>query len=256
MGITLPPGIEVIYNRTLRMYDISVLCNVGKAPRFFPRARDQNMRDITYLFAIAQVWSGFTEQQKLDWKSAGEIVGQAGYNLFVQDKAYRIKNDIGGNATPSIHHQYLVGHIKIEAPANSASIIQYNSRRIFFPATFGISYKTDLTADGGDPYAKLRFTWTRYTNGLNVEAVQEISIPLNNVWDTQELAITELEGIKGQWKVELVLNDVTGDIWFDNIMVTYGGEIKNNDPYCVDVETWWEILDAGEGVTFETIYPT
>lgn len=256
MGITLPAGIEIVYNRTLRMYDISVFCNVGKNPRFFPRKKFYNLKDITYLFAIAQVWSDFSEQVRADWKSAGDVIGQHGYNLFVQDKSYRIKNDIGGNATPSTHHQYLVGHINIQNPATSAKIAQYNDRRVYFPATYKLSYKTDLTADGGSPSAKLIFTWKRYYQGRNIEASHEIALNLQNAWATETDTITDLEGIKGEWRVELVLTDVVGDIWFDNVMVEYGGEIQNNDPYCMEVPFWWRNVDIGEGVVFDTVYPT
>ena len=256
MGITLPAGIEIIYNKTLRMYDISVFCNVGKNPQFFPRSKFYTLKEITYLFNIAYAWSLFSDAVKLDWKTAAEVIGQHGYNLYVQDKSYRLKNVIGGNATPSIYHQYLVGHLNIQSPASGALVAQYNSTRVNFPASFELCYKTDLTASGDNPSAKLKFTWTRYTTGQNIESVETIDLPLSQAWTHATQAITQYSGIRGKWRIELELIDVTGDIWFDNLWAFYSGEIKVNDPYCMDVVKWWKNVNPGEGITLETIYPT
>lgn len=256
MGITLPAGIEIIYNKQIKMYDISVFCRVGKNPRFFPRSKFYTLREITYLFQIAYAWSFFTDEEKDEWSFAGNIIGQHGYNLYVQDKSYRIKNEIGGNATPSIYHQYLVGHLKVESPASGALIAQYNSRRVNFPASFEINFKTNLVSAGADPYARLKFTWTRYYTGQNIESMEVIEIPLVSGWDKLKKWVTYYKGIRGKWRLELELNDVTGDIWFDNIWAFYSGEIKINDPYCEDVVKWWEGVSLPDGVTFESVYPT
>lgn len=255
MGITLPAGIDIVYNKTLRMYDISVFCNVGKNPRFYPRSKFYTLKEITYLFQIAYAWNALSDADQLAWKTAAEVIGQHGYNLYVEDKSYRIKNLIGGNATPSIYHQYLVGHLKVEAPASSALVAQYNSTRVNFPATFELCYKTDLTASGASPSAKLKFIWTRYTQGQNIENTEEIVLPLSQAWTHASQSVTQLSGIRGKWRLEIELIDVTGDIWFDNVFVTYSGEIKVADPYCSDVVRWWEGVNLGDGVTFETIYP-
>ena len=256
MGITLPAGIEIIYNRTIRMYDISVMCNVGKNPRFFPRSKFYTLKEITYLFDIAYAWSALSDEVKDEWNYAANVTGQHNYNLYVQDKSYRIKHGLAGDATPSIYHQYKVGHLKIEAPASSAAIAYHNSLRVNFPASFELCFKTDLTSAGDDPYARLKFTWTRYHVGENKLSTEVIEIPLSSGWDKLKKWVEYHKGIRGRWDLELELNDVTGDIWFDNIWPHYSGEIKFPDPYCLDVVKWWEGVNLPEGVTFETIYPT
>ena len=256
MGITLPAGVDIIYNKTLKMYDISVMCNVGKNPRFFPRSKKLTLREVTYLYQIAYAWSLLSEEIKAQWNQAADVLGWHGYNLYVQDKSYRLKNGIGGDATPSIYHQYLVGHLNISAPASSALIAQYNSRRVNFPATFGLSFKTDLVASGPQPSARFKFTWTRYYVGENIESTEVIELPLVSGWTNEIKSITQYKGIRGRWRVELELVDVTGDIWFDNVEVLYSGEVKINDPFCDDVVKWWKGESLPEGVTFETIYPT
>jgi hypothetical protein len=256
MGVTLPAGYEIIYNKTIRMYDISVFCNVGKNPRFYPRDKFHTLKDITYLFQIAYAWSLLSADTKNDWNLAANIIGEHNYNLYVQDRSYRIKNGLGGSTTPSIYHQYLVGHLKVEAPASGALVAQYNTHRVNFPASFEINFKTNLVTTGGTPSAKLKFTWTRYTQGQNIEVVETIDLPLVSGWDKRKKWVTPQTGIRGKWRIELELIDVTGDIWFDNVFVTYSGEIKLNDPYCFDVVKWWKNVNPGEGIILETIYPT
>jgi len=191
MGITLPAGVDIIYNKTLKMYDISVMCNVGKNPRFFPRSKKLTLREVTYLYQIAYAWSLLPEEIKAQWNQAADVLGWHGYNLYVQDKSYRLKNGIGGDATPSIYHQYLVGHLNISAPASSALIAQYNSRRVNFPATFGLSFKTDLAASGPQPSARFKFTWTRYYVGENIESTEVIELPLVSGWTNEIKSITQ-----------------------------------------------------------------
>lgn len=254
-GVTIPAGMEIIYNKTLKMYDISVMCNVGKNPRFFPRSKKMTLREVTYLYQIAYAWAQLSAGDRTAWQNAGEVMGQHGYNLYVQDKSYRIKNGIAGSAIPSIYHQFLVGHINISAPANNAKIVQYNLTRVNFPASFQLSYKSNLTADGADPYARLKFIWTRYYNGQNIESTETIEIPLSAGWATLIQTITSYLGIRGKWRLELELNDVTGDLWFDNIYAFYSGEMKINDPFCEDVQNWWKLEDMPAGATLSTIYP-
>lgn len=256
MGITLPAGVDIIYNKTLRMYDISFFCNIGKNPQFFPRSTFYTLKEITYLFQIAYIWNALSDSVKNDWNLAANVTGQHNYNLFVQDKSYRLKYGIAGNADPSLYHQFTVGRINIADPASSACFAQYNTRKVVFPCSFEMCFKTNLVASGANPSAKLKFTWTRYYQGQNIEVVETIDLSLVSGWDKKKKWVTPQSGIRGKWRIEIELIDVTGDLWFDNAMVEYSGEIKVNDPYCLDVVKWWKNVNPAEGVTFNTIYPT
>jgi hypothetical protein len=255
MGITLPAGWDIIYNKTLKMYDISVLCNVGKNPRWLPRAKFYNLKEITYLFSIAYAWGLMSNDDKELWNYASNVIGQHNYNLYVQDKSYRIKNGISGNAIPSLYHQFTVGHINISSPATSAKIAQYNFTKVLFPASHELCFHTNLISAGANPFVRCSFIYNRYTSGSTIEDVQTLELPLISGWDKAKQWIVRHAGSIGRWRVELELNDVTGDIWFDNMIVEYSGEIKLNDPYCLDVVKWWKGENIGEGVTFETTYP-
>ncbi len=300
MGITLPAGIDIIYNKAIRMYDISFFCNVGKNPQFFPRSKFYTLKEITYLYQIAYIWNNLSQATKDAWKEAGDVIGQHGYNLFVEDKSYRLKHGIAGEAIPSNFHQFTVGHINIVAPANKAEIVQYNSRRVNFPANFELCYKTNLTrdehyylmADDGymltesgdrlvfDSYdlmtetgellqetgdkillathesAKATFTWTRYYQGQNIESTEIIDLGLSQEWIRKTQDITYYKGTRGKWRIEITLENVIGDLWFDNVWAFYSGEIKINDPFCYDVVKWWKVLSMPDGAVFGTLYPT
>lgn len=253
-GITIPAGLEIIYNKTLKMYDISVFCNIGKNRRFMTRRQKYNLREFSKLFSVAYVWSAFNQTQKDAWYTAGDVSGVNGYALWTQDKIYRLMNSLGGNATPSVYHQYKVGHIEVGSPANSAKLTESHITPLVLPTTVKISYKTDLSADGGSPYAKLIFKSLRFFSGRNIEETQEIVFDLVGGWKTEEISITTKEGILGGWSVSLELNDVIGDLYFDNLNIEFSGTIQNEDPFCDSFPKYWAQDDVGSGVTVESIY--
>ena len=82
MGITIPAGLEIYYNKTLKMYDFSLFCNIGKNPRFMTRSRYYRLKEISYLFQIARSWSEFGSAEKQAWLDAGDIPGM---NEVVED---------------------------------------------------------------------------------------------------------------------------------------------------------------------------
>ncbi len=255
MGITLPAGWDIIYNKTLRMYDISVACNVGKNPIWLPRKRKLEIKEISYLYDIAYRWANLTDDQKAEWNFASNVIGQHNFNLFTQDTSYRRKYGIGGIATPSLYHQYLVGHIQINYPQSSAKIVQYNYRKIVFPSSFELCYCTDLYAIGENPFVKMTIIYNQYVFGQTIEISQVINMPLQSGWDKAKQHINDVGGRKGKWRVEIELNDVIGDFYFDNVIVEYDGQIRLNDPYCMDVVKYWKGENLPDGVVFETIYP-
>lgn len=255
MGITIPAGLEIYYNKTLKMYDFMLFCSIGKNPRFLTRSRYYALKEISYLFRLAQSWSEFSDPQKQSWLDAGDVPGMNGYNLFVQDQSYRIKNLIGGFADPSLYHQYLVGHINLSGSATALIIRQTKNQKPTFPLTFQFSRKSNLTSAGGNPYAKLILRINRYYGGQNITDENVISIPLISGWATQSLSVPLPLGVPANWELSLELNDVSGDLWFDNVWVTYNGVINNTDPDCDEVSLSWERVLFPDGAMVESVYP-
>lgn len=254
-GITLPAGLEVVYNKTLKMYDISVNCNIGKNRRFMTRTRLLNLREFSKLTDVAYAWHALSEEEKAAWYSAADAQGTNGYSLWTQDKIYRLQNSIPGNATPSIYHQYLVGHIKHDGLAIASEFTQYHNHGYVRPATLKISYKSDLVAAGPDPYAILRLRTMSYYTGKNIYVNEDINLNLSQGWTTANETIGVKSGVIGNFRLILKLNDVLGDLYFDNIFFEYGGQNESNDPFCDDVRKYWYEKTQPEGCDFESIYP-
>ncbi len=255
MGITIPAGLEIYYNKTLKMYDFSLFCNIGKNPRFMTRSRYYRLKEISYLFQIAKSWSEFGSAERQAWLDAGDVPGMNGYNLFVQDQAYRIKNVIGGFATPSLFHQYLVGHVNLSGAATSLLIKQSKNDKPTFPFTFQLSRKSSLVSAGANPYAKLILYLNRYYGGQNITDEHTIDIPLSSSWATQSLEVPLPLGVAANWEIYLALNDVQDDLWFDNVWVTYNGVINNTDPDCDEIGLSWEQVSVPAGAIVESVYP-
>lgn len=253
-GITIPAGLEIIYNRTLKMYDVAVFCNVGKNRRFLCRRTKYNLKQFTKLFSVAYAWNALSQAVKDAWYSAGDASGINGYALYTQDKIYRIMNSLAGSATPSVYHQYKIGHIKIESPANSAKLTEQHITACVLPADLKISYRSNLTASGGSPSAKIIFKTLRFYSGQNIEEEHEISLDLIHAWETKNLNIPVKDGIMGNWSISVELNDVIGDLYFDNLNLTFNATIQNHDPFCDFFPKYFIQDDVGSGVTVESIY--
>lgn len=254
-GVTLPAGYEVIYNKTLKMYDLAVNCNVGKNRRFLSRKLKLNLRDFTKLYQIATLWNALTSSEKDAWNLAGDAQGGTGYNLFTQDQIYRLQNGISGQATPSIYHQYFVSHVQLAGSANHARLHQYYNVPWADPATLDINYHSALTADGSDPYVRLTLTQTNYWGGKNNEKVSTHDFGLADAWGTFHLDFPATVGTKANWLLEITFHDVQGDFWFDDLFVQWGGELKNRDPFCDSAPKYWYLPDFPAGATLEAVYP-
>jgi len=255
-GITLPAGIEVIYSKTLKMYDVRVHCNIGKNRRFLSRSMKINLRDFSKFLAVAQAWENLTQEVRDNWYLAADEQGTNGYSLWTQDKIYRLMNNIPFNATPSIYHQFRIGHIELAGAANSCKYEQFFNRPFALPTSLKINYKGALVADGGAPSAKLRFESMVYKGGKNIIEQEDIDLTLDQAWTQATLNVGAKVGTIANFKLQLILNDVQGDLYFDNVFLEFDGEVQTRDPFCDDVSSNWAIIDEPAGVTMESIYPT
>lgn len=254
-GITLPAGTEVYYNKTLKMYDVRVNCNVGKNRRFMTRKRRYNLREFTKLYDVAYAWAQLDQSVKDEWYNAGQETGLTGYCLFTQDKIHRLLNGMSGNASPSIYHQYKVGHIKIESPSESCKVVQHQQKSYSLPATFKISYYSDCSSTGSNSYIRAYFEKVRMRGGKNMyEKAAIVDIPLSSGWNKQEITVDDVPGAKGIWFVGIEMNQVQGDLYFDNVMLEFDNTLQNDDAFCDFFPYHWYEEDVGDGVTLESIY--
>ena len=58
----------------------------------YSRNEKASLIDNTIIGLIADAWNNLSSEDRALWVIAGNVCGLEGYNLFTQDKAYRIKN--------------------------------------------------------------------------------------------------------------------------------------------------------------------
>lgn len=255
-GITLPAGFEIIYNKSIKMYDLAIHCNIGRNHRFLSRKRKLDLSEFSKMIQIARLWAYVSEGNKTVWGQAGDIDGMSGYNLYFQERAYRLKHGISGDPTPSLNHIYLVGHINIPIENNKATIRQYYPHPIYFPATFSLSYKSKLTASGPSPSVKLTLKYTYLKLGESFTQTNIQILGLNDAWNTKILTLTRTYSRTYDCEAKIELIDCYGDIWFDNAIFTYNGINHSFDHSCNDVYNNWEQVDFPLGNLIESVYPT
>jgi len=133
--IDVPESLEELYWAGLQSGDRFTIPRIIRKSAFFSREKIANLTAKSYLPICSELWKGFTDQQKEDWKNVDPGPHPHGWRTFVADQSKRIKFGIEGVATPNQYHQDMVGAIIIEAPADEVKLIQYH------PAQYYVSHK-------------------------------------------------------------------------------------------------------------------
>ena len=237
---------------------------------------------------IRDLWTQLSPTEQAAWKAAAGVTSMNGWNLFVQDTAYRIKHGISGLATPSLLHQYKVGRIEIGAPAQAAKLAQYHPRKYYvskkmpgkttqrediaiyepfqLPLTVGCSFRSNLVAVTDAP--KARFYAIVYSSyqGRTIESEVGFDIPLQSDWQSQTATISEVIGVGRYYNLWIDLAGVRGWFEWDNVISQHTGTNWARDKRCIDVnnelttvnfqiEKSWEEQLLPNGAQFDSVYP-
>jgi len=173
----IPAGIEEAFFKCLKPGDRFIHARLVRNKTIISRVLKNKLTAKSLLPIIKTLWNAFSTAQKAAWTAAGAVCGKNGYRLFVQDQSYRIKYDLAGVATPSIYHQFKVGYLKIEAPANELKIEQLHpqfywvlaavkgkkgmkepvkiTENFTLPLIIGMNYKSSLVSQGAGSFARL-----------------------------------------------------------------------------------------------------
>lgn len=238
---------------------------------------------------IKEYWEGLTNAERAAWKAAGATTGQNGWNLFVQDTSYRIKYGLSGLATPSLLHQYKVGHIDIAAPAQAATLAQFHPRKYYtnkkmrgkttqredvaiyepfaLPLTIGCSFRSNLVAVTDQPKARFYAIIYSTYQGRTIESEVGFNIPLTTGWQSQTATISEVIGVGRFYNLWIDLSGVRGWLEWDNVVAQHTGTNWARDKRCTDVnnelnvtnyqiEKSWEEQLLPQGAQFDSVYPT
>lgn len=252
------------------------------------RAQVVKLTTKSLLPQIRDYWMALEPAELAAWKAAAAVTRMNGWNLFVQDTAYRIKYGLPGLATPSLLHQYKVGRVEINAPAQRVLLAQYHPNKYWvskkmvgntsqredipvfeklrLPLTIGCSFRANLTAVSDTP--KARFYAIVYSSyqGRTIESEVGFDIPLQTDWTLGEATITEVIGVSRDYNLWIELDGVRGSFEWDNVVARHTGTNWARDLRCNDVnneltrvnfqiEKSWEEQFLPTGAAFDSVYP-
>lgn len=237
---------------------------------------------------VSSIWSGYSDAQKLSWKTAASYCNMTNFRAFLRDQCYRVVNGISGEAVPNNFHQGLVGELRIEAPADELQIIQPHpytyfiskkvtgtksmrepvevDERLLLPLQIGLSYKSDLTKTESDGFAKFYAVVRRLYQGNNIDTPLEINLDLSTDWKTDTATLSSILGQYTSYELFFHLYHVTGTLLVDNIKSIHTSQNWARDPSCQDIHqdftlafyqvpAHWSAVVLPDGSFFESVYP-
>ena len=285
--IDLLPTEEEAFYKNLTPQSRYIAPRITKKNLLVTRRRIAGLRQASLLPQVAAAWNLLTQEQKDAWTAAGGECDLNGYRLFVQDKILRIKNELSGNATPSLFHQSTVGALEITEPASELQIIQLHphtywvyrkvggrkgsyqpvlvTEDLSLPLSISLNYKSELTSAGGDPFAKFYAEiWHSY-QGQDLSTILSVDLDLSAGWKTGSALISYLSGYVVGYTLFFHLHDVRGMLYFDNVKAEHSGQNWVRDPFCKDIDQGftkafyqipknWAAVILPSGSDFASIY--
>lgn len=252
------------------------------------RAQVVSLTTRSLLPQIRDDWNALSDVDRVAWKAAAAVTSMNGWNLYVQDRAYRIKYGIAGAAVPSLLHQYKVGRVEIAAPAQKTVLAQFHpvlyyvskkmrgntsqyedvkvTEKLQLPLEVGCSFRSNLFAVTGTP--KAEFYAIVYSNyqGRTIETKVGFDIPLISGWTSETATITDVLGVARSYTLFINLDGVRGYFEWDNVTANHTGTNWARDKRCSDVnneltrnnyqiEKSWEEQFLPTGAGFDSVYP-
>lgn len=287
-ALVIPPELVILFNQLFTVSDNRVHGAVRKIGYLTSRQKIINLTSRSLLPQIKELRDGLTVGDVDDWKAAAAAGGQNWWNLFVTDTSYRIKYGIAGRATPSLFHQYKVGRIEIATPATRVKLVQYHpvlyyvnkkmrgsttirenvsiTEKLSLPLTIGLSYKSNLGANGTSPKAEFYAIIYSSYQGRTIETKLGLDLNLSQPWTTAQAVATEVIGVARSYNIYFELTNVSGSLEYDNIVAVHTGTNYARDKRCNDVnneltrtnfqiEASWEEIHLPTGSGFASVYP-
>lgn len=286
--VDVPPELQLLFNNLVQYNDRYVNAGTRKKSPITPEKKKYDVPARSFLPMVSAEWQALDDTTRTAWKNAGSQTNLNGWNLFVQDTCYRMKYGHTGLATPSNIHQYKVGRMQIDAPANKLVITQTHPiewfklkkirgtksqyeevsivEKLMLPLDLGLSYRSDLVATSGSPITKFYAKVISHYQGRNIETQVGFDLDLSSSWTRETATLTEVLGIARWYSLFIELRDVRGFIEFDNVESRHTGSNYARDIRCIDINAplsrvyfqvskAWEALEQPTGSDFESVYP-
>ena len=285
--ITIPPGSEDQYLGALKSGDRFQHARIIRNDTLLTKRRKVGISARSLLPQISALWAAMSQDDRDAWAGAAAEMSLKGWQLFVQDQSIRIKNEMSGVATPALTHQSWVGKIVIGGAATEAKIVQihpsqywiihkvYKKKGLYEPVSvnesfalpleISISYKSDLTSAGADPFVKFYAKIKNSYQGKSDDHILEIPLSLSHSWETLTATLSALRGTIIGYELFIHLHDVTGTFYFDNIKALHSGQNWARDPFCKQVAVTfthayqqipkhWAAVILPDGAEYDSVY--
>lgn len=286
--LIVPPEWIELFNKIIAIQDNRVRGVVQKRGYLPSRKRVKDLTTRSLMPDIRNLWAGLSTGEQVAWKAAAAVTGMNGWNLFTQDTAYRLKYGIVGLATPSLLHQYKVGRIVINSPAEKVELAQFHpfefyvskkmrgdttvrediriEERLALPLTIGTSFRSSLSSTRPDYEARFYAIIYSSYQGRTIETEVGFDIPLTSDWTDETATATEVIGVARSYDLRIVLDGVRGWFEWDNVIALHTGTNYARDARCNDVnnelsisnyqiEKSWEEQFLPNGAAFDSVYP-
>lgn len=273
--ISVPEGMEKNYFESVKIADAFAFPRVVKNTRFLSRRKKLDLQGRSLLKIIAEYWKVLDNDEKTAWKEAGEVVGLTNWQLFIHDSCARLKYDYDVSPDVSNLHQGYVGWIHIENPDKELKIAQLHPKTYWIqklqaghkrfwvpikitedfqlPLKLSLSYSADLEIVGENPFAKIYAqVWHSY-QGVDIQTELKIDLDLQTGWKNVEQTLSAVIGHVIHYDLYIHLNDLQGDLYFDNIKIEHSAQNWARDSRCNDItktlpRVWFLIPQRWVGV--------
>lgn len=285
--LQLPTGYENIFSSSLKPGDRFTFARIVLNRTLLSKKRKVDISQRSLLSQISTIWKALSQGERDAWIASALTIKKSGWQLFVQDMSARMGADLAGVATPSLLHQGCVGEITIENFSDEFSAVQLHPNSYYImkkitgtksqyqsvlitewlrlPFLLGINYKTDLVAGTG-VYSACIFADVGYSyQGVDkIERVQ-IDFDLQSGWKKVQQTLSAIVGQVKSYNLFFYFHNVTGTIYFDNVVAYHSGQnwaidsgcksltaLRSRNFYQIPAE--WFIIDLTSGVAFDSVY--
>lgn len=283
----IPTEFDLSYSRALQSSDRYTVPSVRRKSLLLSRNRKKGLTEKSLIPGLAIVWNSLTQEQRDLWTSTGAFSNLTGFKHFLKDRAFRIKNDLEGYASPSEYHQIEVGLLRVESPATGLKIEQIHplnywvqrkvtgtknqyqpvliTESFALPLEIEINYSADLTSAGEGAFARFYCVIYSHYQGRIIETPCQIDFLLSATWRKVSAEITSVLGLVRGYTAFIEIYNATGDLLIDNVSIVHSAQNWARDPFCNDIDQGftkafyqipkhWNAVDLPSGSWFGSVY--
>lgn len=185
-----------------------------------PRKRKKVNRSNTFLPTVRLVWHDLSDAERQAWADSADFVERTGYQLFVKDCSYRIKQLM---PYPRIPSQYFGMYgLAIKNPGGTEDVrLQRDDVNAVGQVTLSFNYKkVERAVTGGEPFRAVITLWY-FEGGENKTETHTWEAPAGNVgWTTVSETYGESGRLYFHHRVVYYLDDYNADVYLANFKIT------------------------------------